>query len=481
VRRSHEKAAEDLHKRDYITDKVIDMIDDMLIGTDDRPTAHDLWRKQLRIVEAAQKRLRDSERDISPKRPGLNLNERAPPRKGQTYPTAGPSPTAPLPPSIPPEFAGNFVKSAQYATHAAPTSHRSSWVDSNDVVTDEPSKITDAGVAYMESPPGQEQTPPNTSHHTSPITPPSTQSPYFPTISLPQDRDVLERPEEGQLGGLLRYPAGHGQPRETRGASQYSESPSVHRKRSSTGIAPSVAGSLGRNHRNHDSRNTLGTNNANLDYARPASTSYEPQLEASFSGFHIQQRPEVNNDYRTPTGHSYGHGQMRETRGANQITQSHSLRPSTPSAGTMQSLTGSLGHSQQNSGRFGSLRAGNDNPSDFRPASTSYDTQIAHSISDLNLGGDSSNNHSHREESTTPPILIASSPTYPAAQYAAPQQPRTAKQIAVSDLMTVEEALHWRQKCKSARAQVTGLNKTLQARLENRDHVSNNCKLLEFS
>ena len=57
VRESNEKAKESLLRKDFITDKVMEMIGDMLVPAEDRPDTRFLWSKQIRILESAKDQL----------------------------------------------------------------------------------------------------------------------------------------------------------------------------------------------------------------------------------------------------------------------------------------------------------------------------------------------------------------------------------------------------------------------------------------
>lgn len=100
VRRSHQRAVDrirSLGRKDFITEKVVGMIDDMLVETNDRPTAESLWRKQGRIIESAKKVLQDSKGPSDGTQP-----------RSRTYPVPGPSDPA-MPPVIPPGYPQNLV------------------------------------------------------------------------------------------------------------------------------------------------------------------------------------------------------------------------------------------------------------------------------------------------------------------------------------------------------------------------------------
>jgi len=105
VRKSHETSVEELRKTDFITDYVVDMVGDMLVDSDDRRSAQELWRKQVRILNNARKRLNEKRNSLSPGQT-VNTNDKSGTPRSQTHPASSPSPI--LPPKLPPGFTSTY-------------------------------------------------------------------------------------------------------------------------------------------------------------------------------------------------------------------------------------------------------------------------------------------------------------------------------------------------------------------------------------
>lgn len=66
VRNFHDKVRENIRKNDHVTELVLDMISDMLVAANSRPTSHFLHAKSSRILQTAQERLKSPKLEPSP-------------------------------------------------------------------------------------------------------------------------------------------------------------------------------------------------------------------------------------------------------------------------------------------------------------------------------------------------------------------------------------------------------------------------------
>lgn len=76
MRESYKISIRDLHKGDRITEQVAHMVENMLDTPEGRPTANQLWRTQLRILEDAKHELSARDQRIS--------SSQSPPSRGAT-------------------------------------------------------------------------------------------------------------------------------------------------------------------------------------------------------------------------------------------------------------------------------------------------------------------------------------------------------------------------------------------------------------
>jgi hypothetical protein len=415
VRRSHEVSIAQLRRIDFITESVVDIVNDMLVVAEDRPKAQGnqgLWRKQLRTLDNAKRRLADHRRSALSSGLSVNIDERTQPRS-QTDPVPGPMPTLPprLPPNLPPGYKNKFNPLAQSHAQGDPanTPRNSGHGHDNPSFFLEEESFSrlslEPTVEYINenTSPRHHNTPPNTSQHVSPLTPPSTQPPFFiPNTSQSQDHEVLERPTHLSWNGPER-----GLQMGTRGSPPTSDSSSPRYSATSSGLA-SITGSLGHNsgRLGHNSSHHPRSNNinGNLDYRRSTST-FDQQINLVASDFDPQPNAtsSINQQYR------------------NEFNQS----------------------------------ASPPNPPSSQPARLSYQ-------------------YSAPEQFVPQPPRPEPQPPRPEPQPSRPEpkKSRSVQEIASSGEMSIEEALNWKRDCKSTKTEAIGINKILRALLYGRDHVS---------
>lgn len=215
VHESNETAVDGLLRKDFITEKVIEMVNDMLVPAEARPTAHWLWSKQLRILETARKKLKPPD-VASPTRPinqvqGPGPQPRSSPQpRNNTHPISGPS-GPPLPPVLPPGFGLEATtRPAVYQAQWDPPnlSHMQMYDNNYMVLGNEegprrhsPDSLTEVGDEEgTSSPLSQIPGSLTTSQHGSPIPSPPQQSPYARSNYQYRNQQNLEDIGEDQSG-----------------------------------------------------------------------------------------------------------------------------------------------------------------------------------------------------------------------------------------------------------------------------------------
>ncbi|KAK0102819.1 hypothetical protein ONS95_000980 [Cadophora gregata] len=271
VRRSHQTALNrirTLQKADFITEKVVDMIGDMLVETKHRPTAENLWRKQRGIVDAAKKNLRESSKLPHLLGSDSNLNERIQPRS-VTHPVPSPSSNSEprLPPVLPPEHSPTFLRQGLFV-HEGQSGYPSvnESLGYNIPRHHSPENIGCESQS-LETTPVQGKASVEIFGGNSPLTPPFSPKSHYPlqSSSKGSNEDLFTSSMQQNATALpYRSVEPHGAAPELSNSSAFNIPGS--------GISPRYSGSLGRNHQ-HRARYSLGSNmNGSPESQRPLTT-----------------------------------------------------------------------------------------------------------------------------------------------------------------------------------------------------------------
>ena len=180
VRKSHEKSMDELRKKEFVNEPILDMLDsivkmieDMLLSSGERPEARTLWNRKISIIEKAEAGLRQINGGHSPS------PEYLPPISKELlahYPRPPDDGPPAQPPVLPPEFAH------LYKVRPNPTAQRRSSKRSHSEMV-----MNEVGLGLTRSPefygddfPAQQT--PYLSHHNSPFSTPSPYSVHTPVF-----------------------------------------------------------------------------------------------------------------------------------------------------------------------------------------------------------------------------------------------------------------------------------------------------------
>ena len=142
VRESNEKAKKTLLRKDFITDKVMEMIGDMLVPAEERPDTRFLWSKQIRILESAKDQLAsltsptEEPNALLPRWPALSPHNTLPiPAPKQPVPVAGDSGYGSV--SHPWTLTASSGSASQDNNIEQPTDdlHRAKYPDDNEIMS----------------------------------------------------------------------------------------------------------------------------------------------------------------------------------------------------------------------------------------------------------------------------------------------------------------------------------------------------------
>ncbi|KAG4434108.1 hypothetical protein IFR05_010417 [Cadophora sp. M221] len=316
VRRSHQTALTRIrsHRRaDFITEKVVDMIGDMLVETKHRPTAETLWRKQRNIIDAAKKNLQEFRKSQHASGSDLDRSQ----ARSLTHPVPGPSSNSEpaTPPVLPPELRQKGTGLGSRGRPALPAVHEHgqeygpvNGASGYDFPRNHSPDTMDREFGSPETTPVQELTDTVVFQNTSPLTPPFSPKPRCPEGgSTDFGDDPFTSPTQHDATALQYRPL--------RGASNISNNSTGMYSTPISGIGRSSTGSLGRN--DHRTRFIPGVNgNGSPSTQRPLTTiglysepspENAPQRETSHSSGTSRPQSQTNgeadvDDHRLPTG-----------------------------------------------------------------------------------------------------------------------------------------------------------------------------------
>jgi hypothetical protein len=209
VHTSHEISRGSFRRRDFITDKVISMVEDMLVSTDGRLDAHLLWSKQSRILEKARREIASP---VSPTTLESNIPfpSRPAPQTHHTLPVPGLSAGPRRPPVLPPEV--RQESTTRPARHQSQRNSRGppnvQLYEGNTTVLDDveggfrrsPDSLTEAGEGNIPpSPSSRISSSHPDSQPGSPIPSPSKQPPYPQPDHPRHNQPIMEDAGEGQF------------------------------------------------------------------------------------------------------------------------------------------------------------------------------------------------------------------------------------------------------------------------------------------
>lgn len=411
VHESNEIAIDRLLRKDFITDKAIEMINDMLVSAETRPSAHWLWVKQLRILEAARRKLKPPDSSASypsaSQRSDTQPQRRPSPQLRHTLPASGLSMSPPLPPVLPKEYGpeANRRRANDLAQWASP------YPTNTHVYDDSPLLIESEGGIQRRSPDSltedHEASSPSShvrvsqtisphispvpsahqhSQHTSPVHPAQQKSPYARSNYQQHNQQNLENVGDDYSGGpstILRQ----GSRNDPRGTSQVFRFSNPRYSPPAPSISQNRAWSPDQQQQRQGLPSRRAPTNRGLDYTAHSAT------------FHDIADPFV-----------YENNVQQNT------------------------------YSSRNF------------PTDFSSPATSPLVPGAH---EPNNNQATSFHNSPRQKQ--------------------PRQPRPGPvviQNSETAHMSLQEALDWRNKCKETRTDARGLDRDLLNRLKDRDHVS---------
>ncbi|KAH7313156.1 hypothetical protein BKA65DRAFT_517427 [Rhexocercosporidium sp. MPI-PUGE-AT-0058] len=320
VRRSHQTALNrirSLRRADFITEKVVDMIGDMLVETKHRPTAESLWRKQRTIVDFARKNLQEFRKSLQIAGSELHPSDRDKLRS-VTHPVPGPSSNSEpaIPPVVPPEYRQKVSALGPTGCPVLPAVHENSaqyglvnGASEYDAPRHHSPDIMDHEIESPGFTPVQKMTPAGVLQTSLPLTPPFSPKPRYPPQGLSTDSG------DDPFTGHMQHDATALPYRSPRGASNVSNTPTGMYSTPSSGIDRSSTGSLGRNDR--QTRFGPGVNGDGSPInSRPLTTiglyselssDNTPQRETSHSSSIHRPHTQVNDqadvdDHRLSTG-----------------------------------------------------------------------------------------------------------------------------------------------------------------------------------
>ncbi|KAH6717034.1 hypothetical protein BKA61DRAFT_600947 [Leptodontidium sp. MPI-SDFR-AT-0119] len=319
VRRSHQTALtriRSLRRADFITEKVVDMIGDMLVETKHRPTAENMWRKQRTIIDAAKKNLQESRKPLHASGSDFNSSNRSQARS-VTHPVPGPSSNSEpaTPPVLPPEYRqkGTILGPRGHPVLPAVHEHGPEYglmtgASAYDFPRNHSPDTMDREFGSPETTPVQELPDTGVLQNPSPLTPPFSPKHRHPEGgSTDFGEDPFISPTQHDATALPYRPP--------RGASNLSNTSTGIDSTPISGIGRSSTGSLGRN--DHRTRFIPGVNgNGSPGTQRPLTTTglcsetspeNAPQRETSHSSGTSRPHSQINgqadvDDHRLPTG-----------------------------------------------------------------------------------------------------------------------------------------------------------------------------------
>ena len=256
VHKSNEIARQSLLRRDFITDKVIEMIDDMLAPAGDRPNTHFLWKKQLRILERARQNLASQ---LISQESNIYFPPRLVPEPHHTHPVQGLSTSPRMPPVLPLDFRQEIairpaVHPTQLSSRGPPhiqADKRNSTVlgDQKALLRYSPDPLTEIGDEKWASSPSSRISAETASQYTSPVPSPSQQSPYEYTNYPYQNQSNLEDVIHEQVWGPASTVHRQGSRNSPRGTSQMSASANIRNSALAATISQSTNTNQGQEQR----------------------------------------------------------------------------------------------------------------------------------------------------------------------------------------------------------------------------------------
>lgn len=255
------------------------MVETMLDIPEGRPTADQLWRTQLRIVDDAKFKPSAGEYQgmPSPQSSPPNPYERNVSHPHPTGPSRRPTTSGPLPPKLPPKLPPEFVSQDHSQAGVFEQFHEREYDNTALTILDQedgaqrhsPDLITiygDGNSRLASS--NQIQTPQGAPQNISQPASPSSHPPYFPSVAQLQSQHILE--SQRQPVGSSPYHGAQELPSRPRGSSPISETAGPRYHKSDSGTIQTEFGSQRGGAGYRDSLNQRVEVNGNSGYQTPS-------------------------------------------------------------------------------------------------------------------------------------------------------------------------------------------------------------------